>query len=452
MFKADGVTIWTLKPGLEKKFSTGHPWIFSNDLSQSPKGISPGESIELRAATGQFLAYGYGHPNTLIAFRALAKDAHHVVNETFWVNQLQKASRLRVLAGVFNWSHRLCYAEGDGLPGLVIDRYRLRDENGPAQAFVIQSSTAGIDHVLNDIVKAVEALALTESARASEGPTACSASGAVKISLDRTAIILAKDSKSRVLEGLPVEPKALVRTFPGFRPERAIACMQPPLPQMKDTLFTLDLIGGQKTGFFLDQRANVAAVAQSVAARMVHRAQPLRVLDLCCYVGQWGAQMAHLGATFGQKFVVTLVDSSQKALDLACENVEANGGHAEGFRLDLLDDLGKLANGFYDIVICDPPAFIKRKKDLATGEAAYQKVNREAMKKVAEGGLYFSSSCSGLLQEEDFRKILAKAVSVQKGREIRWIWRGSHSPDHPQHPAFPQGTYLKSWLGVALNR
>lgn len=341
------------------------------------------------------------------------------------------------------------------MPGLIIDRYRI-DRRGSglpqhgSQVFVIQSSTAGIDRALGEILAALERLVKIEH----------ESGGA---SWEHTGIVIANDSKSRQLENLLPEAKRWERPLAdidagadvGVHPAAVRILIQPPAVDMAPTIFTIDLLGGQKTGFFLDQRVNVAAVANVVGARLrqptsVSTSRSLRVLDLCCYVGQWGTQLAHLGNSLGASVEVTLVDASQKALDLAVHNVRAHGGTARALKLDILADIGQLANGAFDVVICDPPAFIKKKKDVATGQAAYLKLNREAMKKTAVGGLFFSSSCSGLLEEEDFRRVLGRASSAMPEREIRWTWRGSHSADHPQLPQFPQGTYLKSWLAVFL--
>src|SRR4051812_47352140 len=114
--------LWTLKSGLEKKFSFGHPWVFSSDLAHSPKGIAPGDEVELHDAHGNFLARGYGHPNTLISFRILSRDSSATIGADFFRNALINAARLRKQTGVHAWSHRLCFAEGDKLPGLVVDR------------------------------------------------------------------------------------------------------------------------------------------------------------------------------------------------------------------------------------------------------------------------------------------------------------------------------------------
>jgi 23S rRNA (cytosine1962-C5)-methyltransferase len=434
-------TLWTLKTGLEKKFSSGHPWVFSNDLAHSPKGIKLGDEVELRDGNGNFLARGYGNPNTLIAFRVLTRDSTVAIDEKFFGDSLIQAAKLRKSVGVHRWSHRLCFADSDRLPGLVIDRYRLNNPNKKAaQVFVLQCSTAGMDQNLTKILKGIEILVREE------------ANDELSVDWDQTAIIVANDSKSRQMEGIPSEPKRVEKSIENVDFARAETLVQPPLHGMPDTIFTLDFIGGQKTGFFLDQRSNVANVAQVFQANLqTNPRKVLRVLDLCCYIGQWGAQFAHVAKHLGIEAEITLVDASQKALDLAKENAERYGARVQALKLDIAQDLKAFANNSFDLVVCDPPAFIKKKKDIITGTQAYVKVNREAMKKVVMNGLYFSSSCSGLLDELEFRNVLAKAGTGQRHRDLRWVYKGSHSPDHPQLPEFPQGTYLKSWLGMFLN-
>jgi len=430
-------TVWHLKKGSEKKFRFGHPWVFSNELAQSPKGIRPGELIELRDFGGGFLAHGYGHPNSLISFRALSLRESQAIDTDFFVERLQAAARVRALAGVSRESHRLCFAECDRLPGLVIDRFLLAD--GRAQVFVIQSSTAGMDAQLETVFAALERLVADENRAARETPP----------SWTNTALILANDSKSRLMEGLTADPKKVVKDFPGFTPESARLTIQAGLPETKPLEMFADLIAGQKTGFFLDQRANIQIVSR-FAQEILAEKRELRVLDLCCYIGQWGAQLANLAAAHGQRAQVTLVDASAHALEIAVKNVEAHGGRAEPLKLDVVGGgLDRLEPRAYDVVICDPPAFIKKKKDLPAGAQAYYKMNRDAVRKTAVGGVYVSCSCSGLFTEEDFRGMLARVVQSSPV-EVRWLARGGHSPDHPQRPEFPQGTYLKSWIGVGL--
>ncbi len=429
------VMIWKLKKGSEKKFRGGHPWVFSSELERSPKGIGLGGSVELQDYQGQFLAYGYGHPNSQISFRVLSRNPELKPDRSFLLSRLQAAARLRQLAGLSGFSHRLCFAEADSLPGLIIDRYFIctseTNHQTRAQVFVLQSSTAGMDLLLPQVLEALQEFVSTEAA----------------LSWGQTAIILSNDSKSRLLENVAVEEKRVSKTVADIDWNKALVRIQPALPEMPALIFDVDFLGGQKTGFFLDQRLNIH-LAGGLFKNLLQEKRPLRVLDLCCYIGQWGTQFAHLAQQTGLSVEITSVDASHKALEFAQRNVLRHGGESKIEKLDVMTDLERLERGAYDVVICDPPAFIKKKKDLPTGQAAYYKLNREALKRLKPGGLFISCSCSGLLEEGEFRQVLARAVSTS-AHEMRWLMRGSHSPDHPQKAEFPQGTYLKSWMGFS---
>lgn len=425
---------WYLKKGSEKKFRFGHPWVFSSELAQSPKGVVPGAPIELRDHQGGFLALGYGHPQSQISFRTLSTRAGSLIDQAFVLERLKKAASLRRVAGVLPYSHRLIFAEGDGLPGLIVDRFIL--ESRDAQVFVLQASTAGMDRLLDMVTAALEVFVREEHQAIESMPN-----------WERTSLVFANDTKARVMEGLPVEEKRVVREGKGFDSSAVRIVIEPSSPELPPLVFDVDLLEGQKTGFFLDQRFNVGLTARLVRGLIASGRRDLKILDLCCYVGQWGAQLAHLASSLGVRAQVTCADASARALELAVRNVERHGGKAEPLKMDVLDELGKIESRVYDVVICDPPAFIKKKKDLPTGSQAYFKMNREAVRKVNSGGVYVSCSCSGLFGEQEFREMLAR-VSSAYGGEIRWLMRGGHSADHPQRPEFPQGTYLKAWMGV----
>jgi len=442
------MVIWSLKPKLERKFALGHPWVFSSDLAESPKGINPGELVELRDANGNFLAVGYGHPNTLIAFRVLAREPVRGATPEFFARRFLQAFRLRKQSGLQTFSYRLSFAEADDLPGLVVDRYRLRqDESGSRfnrQVFVLQASTAGIDRLLPEIIKGLELFVQQLHSEVSS-----------EISWQETAVIIANDSKSRDLEGLKSEVRQVVKGLDGFDASQAQIAVQPPVyetsaPFEAATVFDVDFLNGQKTGFFLDQRSNVEAVSRVLQNLSSQRLSPVRVLDLCSYVGQWSTQLTRVLKSNGRAAQVTIFDSSTLALNLAAQNAARYGAQVETFKGDVLRDLNRVAPQAFEVVICDPPAFIKKKKDIPTGEKAYQKLNREAMSKLAPGGLFFSSSCSGLLSDDHFRLVLARAQSQASRLGLRWMFRGSHGPDHPQRPNFTQGSYLKSWLALDL--
>ncbi len=436
-------TIWRLRQGLEKKFSKGHPWIFSNDLDQSPKGHPPGAFVELRDSRDQFLAFGYGNPATLIAFRALSRvpvvSVLELLKEIF-----AKAARARSVTEVDRFSHRMGFGEADGLPGIIIDRY-LTTKPSAAQVFVVQSSTAGGDQLLPDIKQAL--LDFPGRARAFAG----------KGQELPGIIVLAQDSSSRAMEGLSkLERECLLPA--GFSSEqfdgrRATIAVQIGESVARDAFveYDVDFIDGQKTGFFLDQRLNVRLswpMVSQLAKSCADEGRPLRVLDLFCYVGQWSVQIAHAVKAAGAKAEITIADASASALDLASRNVERVGvGQVVVKKSDILSEISQYPVGAYDVVICDPPAFIKKKKDHPTGRAAYLKLNREALKRVKSDGLFVSCSCSGLFLDAEFDEMLSDAKRLS-GREVLWVARGGHGEDHPSRSEFPQGRYLKGSVGI----
>ena len=156
---------WRLKKGSEKKFKSGHPWVFSSELAQSPKNVQPGALVDLYEYEGAFLARGYGHPNSMISFRVLTRSKQQQVDSEFFAARLLEASRARQIAGVYEHSHRFIFAEGDNLPGLIVDRFRLSDLGRPAQVFVLQFSTAGMDRLTDEILKGLELFVFRECER-----------------------------------------------------------------------------------------------------------------------------------------------------------------------------------------------------------------------------------------------------------------------------------------------
>ena len=461
-------TIWRLKAGLEKKFHRGHPWVFSSDLDQSPKGHLPGAAVELRDSRNQFLAHGYGHPNTLISFRKLSQLPQLHAQDSNSIQQLLKmrlieAADLRRRASVDRWSHRLLFGEADQLPGLIVDRYWVDREpslqqSSPqsggqltaGQVFVLQSSTAGADRLLPELQLSIESL-VEQGALASafEGrgssPMVC---------------VWAQDSSSRALEGLEKLDRRVLGHIDGLNLSEAWIAVER-ADRRKAVHYQVDFINGQKTGFFLDQRANLRLVTlpwlELVRARS-KSSSTLRTLDLFSYVGQWSVQMASLASelvsstTNSASIELTLADASGPALALAEKNVRPtllgknwNSTEVISRKMNVLEGLKDLPVAHYDLVICDPPAFVKKKKDLPIGRAAYFKVNREAIKRVAPGGLFVSCSCSGLFEETEFAEMLADAVRAS-GRSVHWIAKGGHGEDHPSLSSFPQGVYLKGWV------
>lgn len=419
---------WQLRKGAEKRARGGHPWVFSNELSASPKGAQPGELITLLDDEGKFVAYGYGNPSSLIAFRALSYSIEKPISLELIQESVFKAAELRRRCGLLDFSHRLIFAEGDNLPGLIIDRYKLSEPTN-SQVFVIQSSTAGMDSLLPHVSKSIESLVDFEKS----------------VPWDKTAIVSANTSRSRQLENIPVEEKKIIKSVEGLNLSRVKALLQSASAPATAIEMEFDILGGQKTGFFLDQRENIRRLHEIIDPS--HFDGTIRVLDLCCYVGQWSTQIAAWAQANNIKSEFTIFDSSQDALNFANSNIRRYGGDVIFVKGDVMQSLRGTLDRHYDIVICDPPAFIKKKKDVPTGKAAYAKLNREALKRVTDGGIYVTCSCSGLFYPEEFRDMLAR-ISFGPNHSVQWIKQGFHSPDHPQRMEFPEGGYLKSYIGI----
>ena len=426
--------VWTLNKGADRRIRSFHPWIFSNELSRSPKGHIPGMPVELRDVQGNFLAYGYGNPHSLIAFRALSfqqneKTIHDI---SFFQNKLVGAWKHRFNLGL-RGSFRLCFGEGDGLPGLVVDYYKLDQERG--QVFAIQVLTGGINYLVPDVSVLIQGVV----AKVNE-------LGYSQISWEKTGIVLRNDVNVRKLEGLEVEEPRVIKNIEQVDLNETEILIE---SSMDDGFvpMTVDLVNGQKTGFFLDQAYNIRELVQLTVKKYLHQkpTEVVRVADLCTYVGQWSAQLAYAFKKLGIKAEFTLVDISEKALLLAQKNVARQGVEVITKKLDVVQNLDQLASTHYDIVVADPPAFIKAKKDIPTGKHAYLKVNTHAFRMVKKGGLVVSCSCSGLLTEEDFIDSIKKSILRNK-HVARVLAHGRHAPDHPMLLTFPEGFYLKMYI------
>lgn len=425
-------TVWRLRQGADRRIRAGHPWIFSNELSASPKGHPPGAPVVLLDSKGSFLASGYGNPHSLIAFRALSFDSREQDSCTpeFLVTRLVKTWWQRKSLG-FKSSFRLCYGEGDFTPGLVIDRYLVHQNGRKAQVLAVQILTAGISEVLKTPEKFFEELVSSAHDK--------------KISdfdWSQTGIVLRNDVNIRKLEGMEPQSPQVIKSIEGFDFSKV------DIEISNQVLMETDLVEGQKTGFFLDQAYNISLVCDRLE-KMEFPETTVRVLDLCCYVGQWSTQITRVLRQRGLQVEVTAVDVSAKALQFAKINVERQGALVNIRELDVLKDLGSLPDRYFDVVIADPPAFIKAKKDVPTGRHAYLKMNTSAFKLVRKGGLVVSCSCSGLFEESEMMETLRKAL--QRGElEGRCILHGGHSPDHPVLLSFSEGFYLKMFVHHVL--
>lgn len=407
---------WRLKKGADRRIRSGHPWVFSSELAHSAKEIDAGSVVELRDASDHFLAYGYGHPSSQICFRKLSSLSREkdVLSVDYFQRRLQSAFDHRRAAGWSEFSHRWMFAEADGVPGLVVDSF-LTTEQG--WIVVVQASTAGIDKALPNVFAALEEMGTK---------------------VGGMTVVDSPTSKARVLEGLKLGDKRVV-----FGSAREMYDSE--FRFLDDVHLRVDIGHGQKTGFFLDQQWNVHLLKRALKNSFKKPLEQIRILDVCCYVGQWGAHLAHALTSEGRLAHVTLVDVSEPALSFAKHNVTRYAGDVEVICGDALEVLGQLPPESFDVVICDPPAFVKKRADLEPGLRAYTKLNRDALKCLKPGGLYVGASCSGLVKGEDWRQVLSDAA-LKSGRSLRHLFFGGHGPDHPVRPDFPEGEYLKAFI------
>lgn len=445
MTKHQNTLLWKMSKGHDRRLREGHPWVFSNELANSPKGVPPGGMVTLIDVRGQFLAHGYGNPNSLICARVMSRrveDSDWNTHE-FLVNKVIAAWKRRFLIG-FNHSFRLVFSESDLLPGLIIDRYEIESKAATkCQVLVAQMTTAGMDTALRPFEDFFKALV----ERAFEMQLS-------SYDWNQTAIVIRNDASVREMEGLKVEPPQEIKSVEGFDLENATILVGREQPAHLQT----DLVSGQKTGFFLDQTRNILEVAKIINesrgySHKVNSEKPrFEMLDLCCYVGHWSSQMAlKLGHNNYSGVKLNLVDVSETALKRAFLNAEKNLAGRTGdnsfkyFKMDVFEGELPFPAKSQDLVVADPPALIKSRKVIEQGRHGYVKINSRAAALVKSGGYLVTCSCSGLLPEEEFSEAILKGFR-KAGRSGVLLYRGGHNMDHPQRPEFPEGTYLKMHL------
>jgi 23S rRNA (cytosine1962-C5)-methyltransferase len=382
-----------LNPGADRRIRAGHPWAYSNEIAMSPaaRAIPPGSVVRLEGDDGQRHGAWHFNPHSLIAARLLDADPAAPCDGAWFAARLARCLKLRerLFGAPF---YRLVHAEADGLPGLVVDRY--------GDALAVQANTAGMDRALPMIVEALTGLV---------GPR---------------VIVGRNDSAVRRLEGLEESVALLHGADGGAEVEEA------------GLRFPVDLLGGQKTGWFFDQRPNRAMVARLAAGASV--------LDAFCHLGGFGLAAAAAGAAS-----VTLLDRSEHALDLAMQAATRAGfaDRVTPLKAEALEQLERmLASGRrFDIVVADPPAFAKTRKDIPAALKGYAKLARLSAGLVAPGGLLFIASCSHHVGVADFAEAVAWGVHRAR-RPARILASVGAGPDHPVHPALPESAYLKGQL------
>jgi len=381
-----------LKPNRDRAVRRFHPWIFSGALARLEGAAEPGV-VEVIAAEGEFLGRGFYNPNSQIVCRMLTWQ-DEAIDAEFFQRRIETAYRIRrrLFETKATDSFRLVNAEGDGLPGLIVDKY--------AGYLAVQISTLGMSHFRNEIVAALQNIMQPQG--------------------------IFERSTGAALNEEGLQP--VTKTLAGNEPPASLQIRE------NNLLFAVNIHEGQKTGFFLDQRENRAWVARICAGR--------KLLNGFGYTGAFSVYARQGGA---QRIVT--VDSSVPAIELAKKNFTINGFEiaSEDFvAADLFRYLRSTMQRF-DFIILDPPAFAHRQKDVDNAARAYKDINLQAMKVIESGGLLLSCSCSQPFSPDLFQKILFGAAA-DAGRVVRILGQSGHAPDHPISVYHPEGRYLQAML------
>ncbi len=384
-----------LKKGEERRLKAGHLWVYTNevDVQATPfSRLEPGQLVRVEDFRRRPLGVAAFSQGSLICARLLDRNGQAEIDEAWFVKRLESALRLRE-AHYREPFYRWVYADSDGLPGLVVDRMD--------DVCVVQANTQGMDLRLSDILSAIRRVVAPR------------------------AIVVRNDSPARELEGL--ELKAWIEGEPSAAVARLLE---------NGVAFDAHLLDGQKTGWFYDHRDARRWLEPLVEGK--------KVLDVFSYAGAFSVPAAVWGAES-----VIAIDASEKALSWLKHNATLNQveQRVATIKGDAFEELRKLHQDktAFDVVVVDPPAFIKRKKDLRAGMEAYQRINGLAMGLLKPQGLLLAGSCSMQLSMDDFRQCLRKAL-ITAGRQGRILREGFQPPDHPVHPAIPETRYLKSIL------
>jgi len=388
-----------LKKNEERRLLAGHLWIYSNEIDPkfSPlKKFTPGEIVEIKTASHRILGSGYINPNTLLCARLLTSNPQEEINLEFFVTRIKQALICRNLCFDKPF-YRLIFGESDQLPGLVVDRFD--------DVLVAQLNTAGIENLKELIVEALIHV------------------------IKPTSILLRNNSPVRTTENLT----SYVEAAYGEPPEQITL-------EENGINFIAAIKTGQKTGWFYDQRCNRARLAAYVENR--------NVLDVFSYSGSFG-----ITAAVNNAQNVTCIDSSEPALEQIKQNAELNNVSdkvtsicADAF-LALKDLLAR--RELFDVIILDPPAFIKRQKDITAGTEAYLRLQRLALNILQPNGILVTTSCSLHLSRDMLLDILRQAMLKEK-RIISIIEQLHQAQDHPIHPAIMETNYLKGFIARVL--
>jgi 23S rRNA (cytosine1962-C5)-methyltransferase len=394
----------TLKPGRERSLLRRHPWVFSGAVAGVEGAPAPGDTVDIRAADGAWLARGAYSPSSQIRARVWTFRGEEEIGPDFFRQRVTEAflRRLPFLEGSQLSALRLIHSENDGLPGVVVDRY--------GSFLVLQLLSTGAEAGRHDIARGLE-----------KGWEALSPGSPLAGIYERS------DPEVRTKEGL--EPRAGVVV--GDEPPELVEIRE------GDVRFLVDLRRGHKTGFYLDQREN--------RLRVQDAARGLQVLNAFAYTGGFG-----LAAMAGGAREVLNLEASAEAVELGNRNAELNGISREswesrqGDAFRLLRALKGEGRAF-DLVVLDPPKFAEARGQVEGASRGYKDINLQAFRLLRPGGLLFTFSCSGHMAPELFQKIVFDAA-LDAGREGRILRRLEQAPDHPTSLAFPEGSYLKGLM------
>lgn len=371
------------------RIASGHPWAYGNEIRDDLKSFTAGQIVDIADPRDRVLATGFVNPRSLIAIRVLTREGRPKFDAEFFAERLRRADALRRRFRPGAKSYRLCYGESDDLPGLVIDRFD--------DVYVVASHAAGIDALTEPIV------------------------GGLVRAVSPRGVLLKYDASSRALEGL--SPR--IEVAHGEVPQEITV-------EIEGNRFVLDLRAGQKTGFFHDHAPNRTWLSQWTKGA--------RVLDVFCYVGAWSLAAARGGASS-----VLGIDGSEEALKQARASAKASG-LADRVTFEKGDAFARLkqleeAQETFDVVVLDPPAFVKSRKKIDEGMKGYREVNRRAFSLVKPGGILATASCSRHVDRAAFVGML-QAAADDAHRPARILAFGGQGADHPVHLRLPETEYL----------
>jgi 23S rRNA (cytosine1962-C5)-methyltransferase len=386
-----------LKKGKEKAVLQRHPWVFSGAVEKVKGKPVDGELVRVADIQGRFLAYAFYNSQSRVALRLLEWNEENVIDEQWFRNRIRIAikSRQNILEDASTNACRLIFSEADYLPGLIVDKY--------ANYLALQILTSGIESRKAVIIDELQKL------------------------LGPTGIFDKSDAGSRAHEGMDTPGGVLAGEYP------------PELVEVKENniVYGINIAEGQKSGFYCDQRDNRRILAVHTKGK--------KVLDCFCYTGGFTLNSLNAGAAS-----VTSVDSSALAIETLKKNIELNRLGAAEHRA-IQSDVNKQLRRFreegemFDVIVLDPPKYAPSRSALDKAQRAYKDLNRQGMLLLNSGGLLATFSCSGAMDIDTFKQVIAWAA-LDAGKEVQFIYQFCQPEDHPVRASFPEGEYLKGLL------